>query len=83
MYKAKHYIRLRGKVFGIGEILPDGLPADVTDRLLKVGAIIPVASTVSEEPVTEEEEVEIADIDALDGIAEQPTKKKAERRKRK
>ena len=83
MYKAEHYIRLRGKVFGIGDILPDGLPAEMIDKLLRVGAITPVASTGSAIPVIEEEEAEIAEIDAFDGIAEQPTKKKAERRKRK
>ena len=88
MYIAIKHVRANGKMVPIGGTLPAGLPADVIDRLLGLGAIRedapgkPVPETV---PVVDAGEAEAEgedvigsdEIDIMDGIVTKPEKKPA------
>ena len=51
MYAAKHYVRAGGKLYTAGEILPEDLPREKTDWLLRKGAIELIPGTEpAEEP---------------------------------
>ena len=49
MYAAKHYVRADGKLYTAGEVLPDDLPQEKIDWLLRKGAIELIPGTESAE----------------------------------
>lgn len=48
-YAAKHYVKITGQKFMPGEIIDIPIPEDKLPRLLKIGAVIPLATTA---PIT-------------------------------
>lgn len=44
-YAAKHYVKITGQKFMPGEIIDIPIPEDKLPRLLKIGAVIPLAPT--------------------------------------
>ncbi len=63
MYAAKHYVRAGGKLYTAGEILPEDLPREKTDWLLRKGAIELIPGTepapvVIEQPAEEPAPIE-------------------------
>lgn len=46
-YAAKHYVKITGQKFMPGEIIDIPIPEDKLPRLLKIGAVIPLAPTAS------------------------------------
>lgn len=55
MYAAKHYVRADGKLYTAGEILPEDLPQEKIDWLLRKGAIELISGTESAEEIPEGE----------------------------
>ena len=58
MYAAKHHVRVGGAMLAAGEVLPDGLPTERIDWLLRAGAIVEIeeAKQPATPPTATEEE---------------------------
>ena len=85
MFIANHYVRVNGKVYTKGECIPEGLPTEKVEWLMRAGAIheasAPVAGTPEEEPA--EDEAAAPEIDVMSGIVQGEKSRKAGRRKTK
>lgn len=55
-YAAKHYVKITGQKFMPGEIIDIPIPKDKLPRLLKIGAVIPLAPTTPITAVTDDSE---------------------------
>ena len=85
-YVANHYVKVNGIRYARGECLPDNLPDETVEWLVKAGAIQEIALAFSnesdsaqiEEPV---EDPEAPEIDVMDGIVDD-SQEKPEKRKR-
>lgn len=53
-YAAKHYVKITGQKFMPGEIIDIPIPEDKLPRLLKIGAVIPLAPTAPITAVTDD-----------------------------
>ena len=53
MYAANHYVRVAGKRYVAGEILPEDLPQEKIAGLLRSGAITPVGGVPAIKPAAE------------------------------
>lgn len=82
MYKAKCYVRYKGKMYEPGECIPDDLSPEEVIWLNKAGAIEEVAPAVSKEAAPEVEE-ELPFVDVMDGVVQPEKPKKSARGRRK
>ena len=99
MYKAKHYVRIKGRMYKAGECIPNDLSPESITWLVSAGAIESVVPAVFkeapepekhlvvQEPATEHPtedfEEEAPTIDVMDGVIPKKTTKRAGRRKAK
>jgi len=98
MYKAKCYVRYKGKTYEPGECIPDDLSPEEVIWLNKAGAIEEVAPAVSKEApkpaktlvvqepareaAPEEVEEELPFIDVMDGVVQTEKPKKTRGRRK-
>ena len=86
MYKAKHYVRVGGRLLAKGESIPEELSSEQVEWLMKAGAIEEIApasvSVVAEKSAMQEEVPEPAE-EPKKATRKTATKKTTERRKTK
>lgn len=71
-YAAKHYVKITGQKFMPGEIIDIPIPEDKLPRLLKIGAVIPLAPTAPITAVTDSDKENAPHDcdDRLDGMSD-------------
>lgn len=57
MYKARHYVRVNGKMYRDGETIPEELSAEKAAWLMGVGAIEIASTVMAADQITEPEEM--------------------------